>query len=596
MLVSAERYVNYQWRYGILTNNGGVTDTTQGVNDVSAYGYVCADGECTSSSGTLWNGALQSTANSITLTYPTVQATHGYGVFFVKEGYIPYEVTENFYGTKAGESMQNPDGPYLFYLLKKESCRADLGGISTSVANNVLTFSVNVSAPFSNPSENFDYIKFTPSTVSSHYQSDVQLNIQVLRNGVVFADTLNLEMDASSSDIKTFSVPVTPGVYTVKATSSVPDNKCLASQSSVAQTTVTVTNVPPIETVPTLSIVSPRPITYATNSVLVELDSVNATDVWFEWNGSRINYTAPRQVTFSSGVHTLTAYASNSAGVAVASVDFNIQPELNDTTPPGPIANLHLVSKGTNFISWGWSNPSDSDFAQSIIVIDGVNVANTSETTYSISNLAANSTHTISITTKDMRGNVNGVAVSNTQTTLVENISTNDTLAPGPVSNLRITNKGKHFMSWAWNNPSDSDFAFVTLLLNGAQIANTSASGFSQAGLVEDTSYTLCAITRDFNGNINNQQVCVSGRTDKDSDNNDNDSDDDDNRKRTVFPQNEVVEDEFVPFVEEEENLVLNAPVKKPVSLLIVLLLLAVFLLLLIILLVLMRRAFEASH
>ncbi len=603
MLVSAERYVGYQWREGTIRTDGGFSTTTQPVNGVSIYGYKCADAECTASAGTLWNGEAVTTGsgNSIILTYPTPEPRFEYALFFVKDGFVPYELTANYWGTRPGESPQHALDNWLLYLSKKESCRADLGSISTHVAEGTLTFDVSVAAPFSHPSPAFDTIKFTPDSVAAHYDSKVQLNVEVRKNGIVFADTKQLTLEASAQDVQTFSLPVTPGTYTIRIVSSVPDTKCRESESSTAQTTVEVTSTPVNnETTPLISIVSPRPITYATNMILVELATINATDVWYEWNGTQVPYMGAQTVSFPTGVQVLTAYARNSAGVAVASVNFNVQPDLSDITPPGPVTNLHLQAKGTNFIAWSWTNPTDSDFFQSIIFIDGENVANTSSTTYSISGLAPESTHTISIMTKDVRNNVNTAAMSDTQTTLALNDTNNDTTPPGPISDLTITNRGEHFMSWSWTNPTDSDFAAVILTLNGENVGRVSTSGFSKASLNDDTLYTLCGTTVDFAGNVNAAAVCISGQTDKDSNNNDDDDNDDDDRttrKKTTFPDTTPIE-ELPPFVvEDEESMqVLTGKTQRGMSaILIVALLLGVFALLLVILLVLMRRAFEQA-
>ncbi len=85
-----------------------------------------------------------------------------------------------------------------------------------------------------------------------------------------------------------------------------------------------------------------------------------------------------------------------------------------DTIPPGKVRNLFSFNKGDDWINWEWHNPSSYDFDYSIIYIDGVNVANTSDDFYTANGLATNATHTITINTADTRGNINTDNVSST--------------------------------------------------------------------------------------------------------------------------------------------------------------------------------------
>ncbi len=89
-----------------------------------------------------------------------------------------------------------------------------------------------------------------------------------------------------------------------------------------------------------------------------------------------------------------------------------------DTTAPGSITNLHLISRTENSLNWGWTNPTDSDFNSAIVYVDGANVVNTTNSYYTATGLIANTSHTITVKTKDDTGNVNNNWVSLTSTTL----------------------------------------------------------------------------------------------------------------------------------------------------------------------------------
>jgi len=107
---------------------------------------------------------------------------------------------------------------------------------------------------------------------------------------------------------------------------------------------------------------------------------------------------------------------SNNTGNSAA-INFKVAKDASDTTAPHSISNLHLVSKSKNSLKWAWTNPSDADFAYSIVYIDGVNAANTSNNFYAATDLDSNTDYTITIYTADFSGNINNTDVSNTART-----------------------------------------------------------------------------------------------------------------------------------------------------------------------------------
>jgi len=107
-----------------------------------------------------------------------------------------------------------------------------------------------------------------------------------------------------------------------------------------------------------------------------------------------------------------------------------------------------------------------------------------------------------------------------------------DTTAPASVSSLEVETKSTSSIKWSWKNPSDNDFAFSIIFINGINIANTSSEFYKASGLEENTEYTITIHTADFSGNINNVNVQDTTKTKKYSDNEDDDDDNDgDNQK-----------------------------------------------------------------
>jgi hypothetical protein len=90
----------------------------------------------------------------------------------------------------------------------------------------------------------------------------------------------------------------------------------------------------------------------------------------------------------------------------------------NPNGSPNSVSNLHLISRGSDYLLWGWNNPTDSDFLENIIYINGINAVNTSGNSFRATNLSSNTSYTIVVHTKDIGGNINNSNISNTALTL----------------------------------------------------------------------------------------------------------------------------------------------------------------------------------
>ncbi len=116
---------------------------------------------------------------------------------------------------------------------------------------------------------------------------------------------------------------------------------------------------------------------------------------------------------------------------------------IKDLAPPNSVTNLADKSSGYTWIYWNWTNPSDTDFSQSIVFIGGINVLNTSNNYYNATGLSEDTSYTINIHTKDINGNINDNNVTDDASTLhlpivIVSLSEN----PDPVaqnSNVTIT-------------------------------------------------------------------------------------------------------------------------------------------------------------
>jgi hypothetical protein len=70
------------------------------------------------------------------------------------------------------------------------------------------------------------------------------------------------------------------------------------------------------------------------------------------------------------------------------------------------VTNLQSTSKWTRWIHWTWTNPIYVNFSENIIYINGINVANTSETSFNATGLESDTEYTIRIHTKYANGSV----------------------------------------------------------------------------------------------------------------------------------------------------------------------------------------------
>ncbi|MEM0465723.1 MAG: putative metal-binding motif-containing protein [Candidatus Pacearchaeota archaeon] len=101
-------------------------------------------------------------------------------------------------------------------------------------------------------------------------------------------------------------------------------------------------------------------------------------------------------------------------------IDFKMLKQECDNIKPESIKNLHVKSKGSDFILWEWTNPSDYDFDKNIVYINGKNVINTTYNYYNASNLESNTYYTIIVHTIDKCGNINELDVKNSDKTKSE--------------------------------------------------------------------------------------------------------------------------------------------------------------------------------
>src|ERR1041384_7808907 len=93
-LVSATVNQVNEIKYGIIENDGSLTTTNSSITDSNVIGFVCLTSDCSQVGDQMFNGSVLNTGadSFFNLIFPTQLQSQGYGLFFYKDNYFPYEV------------------------------------------------------------------------------------------------------------------------------------------------------------------------------------------------------------------------------------------------------------------------------------------------------------------------------------------------------------------------------------------------------------------------------------------------------------------------------------------------------------------------
>jgi len=90
-----------------------------------------------------------------------------------------------------------------------------------------------------------------------------------------------------------------------------------------------------------------------------------------------------------------------------------------DTTPPDSVTNLKNTTYALTYINWTWTEPSDPDFAEVMVYLNGAYKENVLKGVQYYNATVAPGTYTIGTRTVDIIGNINDTMVTNTTTTIL---------------------------------------------------------------------------------------------------------------------------------------------------------------------------------
>ena len=126
---------------------------------------------------------------------------------------------------------------------------------------------------------------------------------------------------------------------------------------------------------------------------------------------------------------------------AMTGIDVLINIPSADSTPPASVSNLGETDKGTTWILWRWTNPSDSDFSHTEVYVNGVKAdVNTPNNSYNAAGLSSGTTYEIGTRTVDNSNNMRTEWINDTATTLsLAAPSTTSSSATGaPIDTYRV--------------------------------------------------------------------------------------------------------------------------------------------------------------
>ncbi len=239
-------------------------------------------------------------------------------------------------------------------------------------------------------------------------------------------------------------------------------------------------------TAPTLTIDSPINGTYNNETILVFITS-DGDNVWYNNGTANFTYTAPVNLTFAEGSHTLTAWANDTLGNIVSqNVTFSVNFSAPDTIPPTLVIN----------------NPENTTYTNATILVnlsgfdlnlDSVWFNNgTANITYSTPTYVTFSegSHTLTAWANDTSNNTNTKNITFTVDTITPTISI---ISPTATNYTNAT--------ILVNITSDGDNIWYNW--NGTNVSYSSATNVVFA----EGSNTLTAYANDTSGNLNSTSV-----------------------------------------------------------------------------------------
>ncbi|MDD4778786.1 MAG: peptidoglycan DD-metalloendopeptidase family protein [Fermentimonas sp.] len=211
----------------------------------------------------------------------------------------------------------------------------------------------------------------------------------------------------------------------------------------------------------------------------------------------------------TSGNYTGKIIATGVGGSASCTVDLRV-------TKDAVISDV--VAPVINSVDLYPANPTPGSLiAVTVNATDDVGVSSVKANDISLHNQGGNlwkgditaleGTHSVNVSAVDEAGNI-----------AWDNSTSYTALKPGnlPPSSINLqSTKGTTWINWTWTNPTDPNFSYFEIYLDGVFQTNASAEYFNATDLEPETSYTIGMRDVDINGNINQTWVNQTVTTEK---------------------------------------------------------------------------------
>jgi endoglucanase len=176
------------------------------------------------------------------------------------------------------------------------------------------------------------------------------------------------------------------------------------------------------------------------------------------------------------------------------------EPTGGDTRPPTAPTNLAVTGRTSSTIALAWSAATDDVGVTGYRILEGATQVGTSATTaFTVTGLAAASTHSYTVVAFDAAGNVSPASAAVTATT---DPAPPDNQAPSAPSNLRATGQTDRTISLSWAASQDNVGVTSYQIFEGAtQVGSSTTTAFTVTGLAPSSTHTYTATALDAAGN-----------------------------------------------------------------------------------------------
>lgn len=176
-----------------------------------------------------------------------------------------------------------------------------------------------------------------------------------------------------------------------------------------------------------------------------------------------------------------------------------------------PTVPMNLVaSNNTTFsIDLTWDASTDNVGVSSYdVFVDGNLVGATSDTNYTITNLASNTSFSLTVLAKDLANN------ESAQSSAINAMTLEDTEAPTVPMNVVISNETDVSFKITWDASTDNTAVTgYDVYLNGSFNSTTTNTTYTPNGLTASTTYSVTVLAKDAVGNESAQSTPVDGTT-----------------------------------------------------------------------------------